>query len=399
MSDWEIVNNSKPQENSSDWEKVSEPQNFMHPDKQETLGQAAIKAVPRIGEDVIRGGFNFLKNIPGYIQAAPGEISGAVRTLGTHPGHAGIQAFAGVNELINSLAQTPKNLVEYGNKRLNLLPQSAVNFINKISPEDTTQSINQLFGQPKYEGEELIRGIPRNALNIYGAGKLSSALNPMNLTAKSIAKDVVKTGELNKKRYGNLYNDLWKEAESKGYKDLSDITKGIDINTIRKYTAKKKIAGIENFLNDPSLQNAHKAKSDLLALQRDLEKQTTMREAERKQYKAVTDSINDIQSNMFKDKLGKIDPEMLNRYNTIQKGFADEVIPYRNKAINKFKRNEMSPKELVNKLSQGEFMAKRGSYHPELGLRNKILPTAATIGAGGALNMLYNNMMDDNNDH
>jgi hypothetical protein len=102
---------------------------------------------------------------------------------------------------------------------------------------------------------------------------------------------------------------------------------------------------------------------------------------------------------MFKDKLGKIDPEMLNRYNTIQKGFADEVIPYRNKAINKFKRNEMSPKELVNKLSQGEFMAKRGSYHPELGLRNKILPTAATIGAGGALNMLYNNMMDDNNDH
>lgn len=363
----------------------------------EGLGTSLKMALPRVAGDIAQGAGNFLKQLPGYYESAKTEVPGVFGTLKNHPGHAAMQALAGSQELINNLAQTPKALANYGANRLNLLPQGIVNFVNKMTPEDTTKSINALFEQPQYPGEALIRGAVRNAANIAGTGALAKTFNPLQLTAKNIAKDVINTAEKNKESYSNHYENLFKHASSQGLDDLSHVSPAIDLKTLRKYSPAKSIAGVEDFVKNPTLKNAHNAKSDLLRINRDLSKMTTLKTAERKQYKASTDAIDAIRENMFKDPDGKLNQRLADRYNLLQQGYAKEVIPYRNKAINSFKRGELSAKELVSSLSKGQFASQRGKYHPAIGLRNKILPLrnkilplTAGAGLGSAAILGYN---------
>lgn len=367
---------------------------FLSKPPKESFGTSAYMALPRIAGDLYNKAGKFVKEVPSYYESAKTEVPGAFKAIKEHPGHAAMQGIAGINEGINQLAQAPKGLANYGANRLNLLPQSVPNFLSKITPEDTTESINSLFEQPKYPGEKLIRGTGRNIFNIAAGTKAASALNPMNLTSKSIAKDILKTAEKNKKSYGNMYENLWNEAKNKGF-DSAMYNVNIDLPTLKKFSPQKSIKGIVDFDKNPTLQNAHVAKSDLLRIQRDLNKLGTLRSAERQQLKAANDAIDSIQSNMFKDAKGVVDQNMLNRYNQIQQGYANEVIPYKNKAINKFKRNEMSAKELVDSLSKGEFSAKRGHAHPAIKYRNvfKNHPYLTGAGLGTLGKMIYDNMM------
>jgi len=368
---------------------------FLYEQPKESFGVSAALAVPRIGQDIIKGGYNFVKNIPEYYQSAKTEVPGLINTLQQQPRHALGQSLAGVGELGQGLFNLPHDIVNYISNRLNLIPE---NINQKIQmgrmPADTQQMISNTFGEPQYPGRTISSWLGRNSLNIIGGGAIAKTLNPMNLTSKNIVKDVLNTGEKNKKIYSNRYNNLWNEAEKKGFGDaLYNVD--IDIPTLKKFSPGKSIKGVVDFDKNPTLQNAHAAKSDLLRIQRDLTKLPTLRSAERQQLKAATDAINSIQSNMFKDASGKIDQNMLNKYNNIQTGYATEVIPYKNKAINKFKRNEISAKELVNSLSKGEFSAKRGEKHRAIGIRNILSshPYVTVAGLGGLATWLLHNIM------
>lgn len=357
----------------------------------EGIGVSLLKAPFRVGEDLLRGGANFIKNVPHYYEEAQTEVPGVINVLKEHPKHAALQGAAGLTEMVHNLLNFPHAAAEYGEKRLNLLPE---NFSEKIPYQnDISEGLNNFFGKPQYAGEGLIRGLGRNAINIGLGTNLVSALNPLKLSHKNIAKDVLQTAEQNKKVYSGLYNKLWENAHKEGISDLSEVAPYLDIDTLEKYSSKRSIGGVKDFIKSPTIENAHSAKSDLLRLQRDLEKQTTLRTAERKQLNAVKNGIEDIQSYMFKDQEGNVNNNLLNKYNTIQKGYAEEVVPYKNKMINKFKRNEISARELVNSLSRGEFAAKRGSFHPEIGIRNKLLPIFGTVAAGSLAKILYDNMM------
>jgi hypothetical protein len=377
------------------------PRDFlMEPEKEnESLGTSLGMALPRIGTDLAKSAYSAFQQIPSYLEKAKTEIPGMFNVMHEHPMHALGQAAAGLPELGNQLLNMPKNTADYLSQRLHLLPE---NIAQKVPQQgDISQGINEIFGQPQYPGEALMRGGVRNAINLAGAGEIANVLNPVNLSAKSIAKDVLRTGEQNKKIYSGLYNNLWKEAESKGYGDMAHIKPQIDIDTIRKFSPKKSIKGIEDFISNPTVQTAHSAKSDLLRIQRDLGRQTTLRTAERQQLKAASDAIDNIQNSMFKNKQGLVDQNLLDKYNKIQQGYANEVIPYKNKAINKFKRNEISSKELVNSLSKGEFMAKRGQYHKAMGFRNALKnhPYLTGAGAGGLATLLYNEMFGNKDSH
>lgn len=400
MSDWEVVNDttSKPNTAQSDWDVVQLPSNSQPP-QNESFGMSALKFPFRLGEDLYRGGAEFIKDIPGYFNAAKSEIPGAYQTLKSHPGHALMQALAGTQELINNLAQSPKGLASYGENRLHLLPKGSSEFVGKhLVPEDTTQAIEELFGNPEYPGEKLLRGATRNALNIYGAGKLASAINPMKFTYKNLAKDVINTRNKNIEEYGNLYNNLWSDAEKKGFGDaLYNVN--IDMPSLKKYSGDKPIKGVLDFNENPTLENAHAAKSDLLRIQRELNKKTTLQTAEKQQLQAANDAIQSLKQNMFKDSAGNLDEPMLNRYENIQHGYKNEVIPYKNKAINEFLRNESSEKELINSLSRKAFARKRGEFHPRMGIRNKIgsHPYLTIAGLGSLGTLIYKNMFGDNN--
>lgn len=397
MSDWELVQGPQEHDNQySDWSVVAHAPLSQQPHQQEGLGKSLAMAVPRIGEDIYRGGMEFIKDIPGYWKSAQTEIPGAFETLKAHPGHALMQALAGSQELINNLAQTPKGIFSYGENRLNLIPHGISDFVAKHSPEDTSEAIHHLFGEPQYAGEKLIRGAGRNALNALVLGKAASTLNPMKFTYKNLAKDVIDTRKNNINKYGNLYNDLWRDAEQKGFGDaLYNVD--IDMPTLKKYSGDRSIKGVVDFNENPTLENAHAAKSDLLRIQRDLNKLTTLRTSESQQLHAANSAINSIKENMFKDPLGHIDKNMLDRYERTQTGYKNEVVPYKNKAINDFLRNETSEEELINSLSKRAFARKRGKFHPRIGIKNKIKkhPYLTGAGLGGLGTLLYKEMFDD----
>jgi hypothetical protein len=421
MGKWKFVESSNDVSQIGNDSYSKSRYRFVEPEKKEKDNEedflTSITAAPfRIAEDINNSAINFANKIPDYYEQSKTEIPGLLNMgnpLIPNPlkrenpflnkqknnGHSTMQALAGIFEAINSLANLPKGIAEYGSSRLNLLPQSVPNAIGKITP-DASESIQNLFGEPQYPGEAALRGMFRNLPQLIGGKQIASTLNPMKLTYKNIAKDILSTAEKNKSIYTKRYNELWKDADKSGLSKMNSIVPKIDIKTLRKYSPEKNISSIEDFIKDPTLKNAHSAKSDLLRIERDLAKNPTLRGAERKQLKAVKDAIDQIQSNMFKSKDGTINKSLLDKYNSIQKGYSKEVVPYKNKSINKFKRNEISEKELVNALSRGEFAAKRGKFHRQIGIRNNLLPILgipSVFGLGALAKSFYDGNKNDQN--
>ncbi len=373
--DFLLEDNNSPSMNSSSG------RDFLLEDQpsKENLATSAALAIPRIGTDLVKRAYQDLQSIPGYYQAAKTEVPGAFNAMTQHPIHAINQGLAGLTELGHGLLNAPHGMAEYAANRLNLLPQ---NFPEKVPfQKDISQDINQVFDKPRYPGEELIRGIGRNALNISGAKGLASTLNPLNLTSGGIAKNVLNKAFQVQKKYSNSYGKLFNEAEQKGYENLNHVPHQIDLGTLEKYTPANRLESLKDFASDPNHETAHFAKSELLGLQRQLKKQTTLTGGQKKQLNAVNDAIGTIKNNMFKDTEGNVDKGMMDKYEKIQKGFKNEALPYRINAIKKYQAGEITSGQLRNALSKGVFRAKRGFHHPAIAIRNSLFP-ALGIGAG-----------------
>lgn len=184
------------------------------------------------------------------------------------------------------------------------------------------------------------------------------------ITKSGIVKDILNKEDKIKNIFNDLYENIWQEAKSKGYSNVNIKEPKIDIDKLRETTPHKKLLAVEKLIENPTVKNAHMAKSDLLTLQRNLNKKTTWLENERMQYNAVSKAIENIEKNMFKSKEGIIDKNLLDKYENIQKSYKEHAVPYvKNKAIQAYKRKEITKEELLNNLKKGEFAAKKGSEH------------------------------------
>jgi len=188
---------------------VDSPRDFLAGDfpENESLWTSIKEAPGRISEDVGKKALAGYQALPKYYHKALQELPAQfnLRNLvPQHPISAGKQALAGTNELINSIAQMPKNIAEYGANRLHLLPQGVSNFVSNISPEDTTQAIHNIFGEPKYPGEAFTRGVARNITPLGGTAALgSSLLGKVKNLFKETPKlpEAIMTGEFNPNIY------------------------------------------------------------------------------------------------------------------------------------------------------------------------------------------------------
>lgn len=398
-SEWEYVPYKKqksPKIDSSEWQLVNPDLNKK--EEKESFGHAALMAVPRIGKDIFEKAYGTFQKSPEYLETAKTEVPGILNPLNAlmHPVQRSKQALAGALELGQALNYAPKNIAEYAANRLNLIPKEWANAIP--TAQNLNPAIEQYLGNPVNPGDALLRGGVRNADALIPVAKAISILNPLNLTAKNITKDVLKTREKNIGQFNKSYSKLWDEAKNKGFENaLYDID--INLPIIKKYSPGKAIEGVKDFSKNPTLENAHNAKSDLLRIKRELDKKTTLSTAERKQSKAVNDAIESIKSNMFKEETGNINKNLSKRYEKIQEGYKNEVVPYNNKAIKEYLRGESSPEELVNSLSRRAFNAKRGKYHKAMKYRKMIKdhPYLNALGIGTAggsgallLNKLFN---------
>ena len=182
-SGWERVDNNSANQGQpslstgqySGWQVVQPIANSMQaPVPQEGFGMAALKAVPRIGEDVYRGLFNTVKQIPQYYDTLKEGLPAAMEEIKNHPVESGKQAIAGLAELGQNVFNTPHDLINYTSTRLNLIPSDINQKVQMARmPSNTEDAINQTFGAPQNKGDEFLRAVSRNSLGAIGAAALA----------------------------------------------------------------------------------------------------------------------------------------------------------------------------------------------------------------------------------
>lgn len=218
MSPRDFLDDNQPSINSSSV-GMGSPRDFLaeHEEQPESFGTSAKLALPRIYEDASKLLYGTVKSIPGYFQKAKTEIPAVLNPyseMNRNPFHAAGQKFAGLNELINSLAQLPLDISKYGSERLHLLPKGFTNALQKITPEDTTQAINQLFGEPKYPGEAALRGLVRNTPTL----GIVSKLNPASLltSKKSLKNTILNKHDALENRAISAFDKVSEEVNNRG---------------------------------------------------------------------------------------------------------------------------------------------------------------------------------------
>lgn len=395
MSDWVVDTNPQNQNTSSksDWVVDTNPESF---------GEALSNAPGRVWEDVSQAALHGFNSLPGYWNKAKTEVPGIFNIGNEHASHFGKQALAGLSELGQGTFNLPHNIVNYLSDRLHLIPED----INKNvqmgrMPSDTQNMINKTFGEPQYPGEALTRGITRNSLGIIPGAKAASVLNPLNLTNKGISKNVVREMKNQVNKHTEMYNDLWKSAEKKGFNEVPIDSKMLNSNytMLDKFYPEKATFSLKQFLTKPTLENAQKAQSDLGHLRRSLEekaKKGPLLEGEKEIYKTLSNSEKHIEGNMFKNARGEINNELANRYKKISNSYRENVVPYKyNSDIQDYMSKKITAKQLRQRLNEGEFAAKKGGKHPAFMIRNAIMPTALGIGTLGGGTALINALLEN----
>lgn len=367
------------------------PRDFLAEPEKESLGTSLAMAIPRVGEDIIKGGYNFIRNIPDYYRSAQSSIPAALDTIQQHPMNALKQGTAGLAEFGQNVFNMPHDIANYATNRLNLIPQDVNQKIQMGRMPDSENAINQQFGAPQTPGEEALRWAGKNADTLLGGFGALKTLNPLQLTNKGIAKKVV--NELNNQvdKHSNMYDKLWDSADKKGFNQVPFDANALnsDMNIIQKYYPEKSYKTVNNLLETPTLENAQKAQSDLGQLRRALEeksKTTPLLGEEKKIYDSISSAEKNIEGSMFKNAEGDLHNGLANKYKKITKSYAKNVVPYKyNSDIQDYLSKDITAKQLVQRLNQGPFAAKKGGFltHPQFGIRNALLPVAGGLGVIG----------------
>lgn len=372
-SEWEIdTSEEAPSQkiyNPSDWEAVSEEN---EPSQGESLGYSAMMAIPRIGTDIAKSAYQGIQNLPNRFNQAQTEIPGAINTLIHHPIHATGQGLAGAAEFVNNLFNSPADISSYASNKLHLLPENINSFIQKFrTPENTENLINAWWGKPKYPGEELLRGLPRNA----GSVAAIASFNPLNFlsTKNSIKNTLLKTHDALENRATQAFNDVSKQVNSRGIGQLpTGGTSNIDFNSMRSYFPSikkydKLITGAEygdyNSLRKLQTDLYSEGKKNLgSSTEADRMKGAEMLEKRNDINQAISDHLNNTGNTDLSEKL----QGARNDWRTLQQTYYNENM--NNALVNMFNKDfRKVPKNLISILGEeSNPMKNLLNFHPGL---------------------------------
>lgn len=207
------------------------------------------------------------------------------------------------------------------------------------------------------------------ALGALGGAIPSTAKLLKGSTSKNIVNKLVEDRKAIKDVYTKNYGDLFKEAAAKGIEDVSKPK--INLKTITDSGMPKYYKALEQFMEKPSLENAHWAQSGLGQLERKLEslsERQGLTPPQNKAYREVQSAKDKIREAMFaKHKLGS-QPGLAKKYGDITAGYKKDVVPWQSaKGLNEHLRGELKASDLTKKLgSNKKFMAQIGEEYPEL---------------------------------
>ena len=236
----------------------------------------------------------------------------------------------------------------------------------------------------------------------FGGRGLTSVLGGALPIVSGLSKSTIgkRAAELNSKmesKYKKIYDSIISQGEKLGTNKLNVPTilknKTEDIQKLYKAAPSKYKASVQRFENNPTLQNAHDAQSDLGKIKRHLQdkidkgqvlsstESAALHEAETLQ-KRVRGSI---QQHFAKN--GRND--LATHYGNTTTGYAKEVVPFKTKEMAKLKAGKGSTKAVAKDLIGSKSFAESemASKIPGYGVRRAIheTPMWAKGLAGGAV--------------
>jgi len=195
--------------------KAINPRDFLEEETpQESFGQAAGYAIPRVAEDLFQSAYQGAQNIPDYWEKAKTEVPGFFNPMNFmgHPIERGKQSLAGLLELAQGINHAPKTAAQYAANRLHLIPQEWADKVPQAPSLD--QDIEKYIGQPKNPGDALSRGLARNADLLLAGNALAKAIP--HLTKRGALKKLKIGQKLASERDIGVLNvnpELIKDAE------------------------------------------------------------------------------------------------------------------------------------------------------------------------------------------
>lgn len=223
MSDWELTSATPTSSNKEMKPPAQSHWSLSEPQQEESFGQAAMYAVPRIGMDLLNSAYQGAQNIPDYWDKAKTEVPGFFNPMNfmQHPIERGKQSLAGALEWAQGINHAPRTAAQYASNRLHLIPQSWADAVPQAP--DLDEDIEKYIGQPKNPGDALSRGLTRNADLLLAGNALGKAMP--HLTKRGALKKLKKGQKLASEREIGTLNvdpELIKDAEQYLPNNLSE---------------------------------------------------------------------------------------------------------------------------------------------------------------------------------
>lgn len=360
------------------------------------VAQRVPGAIGQVGQDV----WNVAKAIPGAATKAYGDIPkdidflkeafpAAWEMIKNNPAQAAKNVGAGAVEFGGRVSRVPPALADYLAHIGMIKPETAQAMPRPFSEQEVSGAMDQFVGDTENKGGQLLRGALRNADLVSGGAKLASLANPLKLTDKALAKEIVKTEGAQVGKHSSMYDSIWNEARRSGFNNVpADLQNLSDkLGVIEKYKTPREYQALHDFILDPTLENAQKAQSDMGQIARKMEEKSrgsSLTTEEKSVYEAAKGAEKHIEQNMFKDAKGNVNQDLQDKYQKVTQSYRENVVPYKyNTDIQAFKNREMLAKELMARLKGGEFRAKKGSAHPRIAIKELLKPLGVGVGVVG----------------
>jgi hypothetical protein len=316
----------------------------------------------------------------------PGEIGESAMQFYEHPltapPRAARSVLSGLLEGGKQLWNLPLELNTYlASKNVPVFKQTSP-IAEKLKIGDT--GLQQAVMGDAQPGDQLWQDIGSIAPMIAAPETVTSKLPAVTAKQimKKIAADKASAKMVAKKEYGQLFS----EAESQGISHApysSEVTK--NSKNIIDNSQSKYHDSFKDYLENPTVENAHWAQSDLGALVRHLEgiaEKTGLTQSQLKTLKAAKDARSQIKKSMFSNNVFGANPALGIKYSQLSEKYAKDVVPYtRLSPLSKFEAEKMRPGTSLEKLQKDEeFMIDLAKKYPGLKLHS---PTAKKIKSAG----------------
>lgn len=236
-------------------------------------------------------------------------------------------------------------------------------------------------------GRGALTGAALSEDRLLGAG-LGAATAPLSLvprgTSKVVGNKIVGDFKNLKNTFSKKYNQIFQDAEKAGINKVATSIKGKDLKYLKDAASAKQEKALLDFIDKPTLKNAHDVQSSLGKMIRQLNtKQATkgLEGLENKALKSAEKAQEKIRSDIVKSMTSKGKNTLSERYTQLTKDYAKELGPYldnsaiRKAALKPTTKGAIDPSRLPRKLqleSGDPFRAALGAQYPELAL-NKFL--------------------------